>query len=188
MKNIQNQRSEKNRRKKYFCRIFDEKHFSIEMSMKIDFSKIDFHWHFNGKIFFVKKSGFFLKLNFFQDFFLFRKKSSEKIFLSISIRNFPRIPKIILRNSCDEYKDPKNKKIAFFYIKSTDLNLKYPQLCESFVHSASSWKHGVWDPTVQEIHEIYSSERHIRRQISFIIHNSLRSCSIVLKMRKMDSL
>ena len=41
---------------------------------------------------------------------------------------------------------------------------------------------------VQEIHEIYPSERHIRGQIPSQIHNSLRSCLIALKVRKMESL
>ena len=43
------------------------------------------------------------------------KKRFEKIFLSISIRNFLRIPKIALRNSCDEFKASKNKKSKFLY-------------------------------------------------------------------------
>ena len=50
---------------------------------------------------------------FFRDFFVFQKKSFEKIFSPISIRNFPRIPKISLRNSCDEYKNRKIKKSVF---------------------------------------------------------------------------
>ena len=51
----------------------------------------------------------------------------------MSIQNFPKIPKITLRNSCDEHKDPKNKKVRFFYAKPTDLDLRQPQLGESFV-------------------------------------------------------
>ena len=52
---------------------------------------------------------------FFRDFFVFQKKSFEKIFLPISIRNLLRNPKIILRKSCGEFKDPYQKKSKFFY-------------------------------------------------------------------------
>ena len=52
---------------------------------------------------------------FFRDFFVFQKKSFEKIFLPISIRNLLRNPKIILRKSCGEFKDPYQKKVKFFY-------------------------------------------------------------------------
>ena len=53
---------------------------------------------------------------FFRDFFVFQKKSFEKIFLPISIRNLLRNPKIILKKSCGEFKDPYQKKAKFFYI------------------------------------------------------------------------
>jgi len=82
---------------------------------------------------------------FFRDFFVFQKKSFEKIFLSISIRNFPRIPKIALRNSCDEYKDPKYKKIRFFSSKCTDLTVNlvnplYNSVLSASVNIASAYK------------------------------------------------
>ena len=95
--------------------------------------------------FFEKKLNFFRNIftfskNFSQDFQIFQLKSTffiktpqnifsqllsrffssrfffwENIFSPISIRNFPRIPKITLRKSCDEFKASKNKKSTFFY-------------------------------------------------------------------------
>ena len=49
----------------------------------------------------------------FQDFFLVLKKIYfRKIFLPISIQNFPRIPKIVLRKPCDEPKHAKTSTIV----------------------------------------------------------------------------
>ena len=50
---------------------------------------------------------------FFQDFFLVLKKIYfRKIFLPISIQNFPRIPKIVLRKPCEESKHAKTSTIV----------------------------------------------------------------------------
>ena len=56
-----------------------------------------------------------LFLNFFQDFFHLEIFFWEKIFFTISIRNFPRNPKIILRKSCDEFKYSKNGNSKCYY-------------------------------------------------------------------------
>ena len=48
---------------------------------------------------------------FFQNFFLNEKILKKSIWIfSISIQNFPKIPKIILRTACDYSKDAKNSK------------------------------------------------------------------------------
>jgi len=72
-------------------------------------------------------------VSFSQKIFELEKIFSWKIFFPISIQNFPRIPKITLRNSCDEYKGPKNEKTLFLCIKSTDPTSGQPQLGDSFV-------------------------------------------------------
>ena len=56
-------------------RFFDEKIFSIEMSMKIDFLKNRFSFTFQWKNIFSSKN---LKLDFFQDFFFISKKKFRK--------------------------------------------------------------------------------------------------------------
>ena len=45
-------------------------------------------------------------------FFVLKKKYFRKIFLPISIQNFPRIPKIVLRKPCDEPKHAKTSTIV----------------------------------------------------------------------------
>ena len=47
---------------------------------------------------------------------MFDEKFSTKNYCSpIPIPNFPKIPKIILRKPCDEFKYEKNKKLHFFH-------------------------------------------------------------------------
>ena len=58
------------------------------------------------------------KFRLFQFFFRSQKKFSEKYFLTISMQNFIRIPKIILKKTCDQSKDTKNKKYGFFSLFS----------------------------------------------------------------------
>ena len=71
----------------------------------------------------------------------------------MSMQNFPRIPKITLRNSCDEYKDPKNEN-PLFCLKSTD-DRSDPQLGDSFVHQCR-----VFGPRSRdEIHVQYALEQ-----------------------------
>ena len=67
------------------------------------FQNFDFLSEKNLKIFFI----------FFQDCFLVLKKIYfQKIFLPISIQNFLRIPKIVLRKPCDEPKHAKTSTIV----------------------------------------------------------------------------
>ena len=51
----------------------------------------------------------------FSRFFPIFKKDLIKIFFTMSMRNFPKIPKIILRKSCEQVKDTKNEKVSFLY-------------------------------------------------------------------------
>ena len=75
--------------------------FSIE---KLIFSSKNFTW--KNRFFYWKNENFSKKSFsiFFKKIFHLEKKKFSKIFLSISIRNFPKIPKIALRKSCDACK------------------------------------------------------------------------------------
>ena len=62
---------------------------------------------------FLSEKNLKICFNFFQDFFLVSKKIYfRKIFLPISIQNFPRIPKIVLRKPCEESKHAKTSTIV----------------------------------------------------------------------------
>ena len=109
------------RSKKYFSRPKKIENFSYEKvndkwkfqifeeKMKFPFF-IDFFIGFLSKCFWSRKifSGFFRKI------FHLEKICFFKIFFTTPTQNFPKNPKIILRNSCDELKDTKNIKCDFF--------------------------------------------------------------------------
>ena len=59
--------------------------------------------------------------NFFRDFFLFRKNIFWEFFLSKSIRNFPKIPKIAFRKAGNERKCSKNAKSSFLNTESENV-------------------------------------------------------------------
>jgi len=54
-------------------------------------------------------------VSFSRKFFDLEKIFFRKIFFAISIPNFPRNPKIILRKSCNEFKVVKNSATKFLY-------------------------------------------------------------------------
>ena len=65
----------------------------------------------------LKKSWKIMKnkiVSFSRIFFYLEKTFFRKIFFAISIPNFPRNPKIILRKSCNEFKVVKNNDSKFF--------------------------------------------------------------------------
>ena len=109
--------------------IFFSKHIFFEMKKnrekkcfekKWDFFCKNRFWDFfqlksHLKSVFFKKISFFLKNIFSRDFFSFQKNRFFEKPIPISIRNFIRNPKIILRKSCDKFKFVKNKESGFFY-------------------------------------------------------------------------
>ena len=58
----------------------------------------------------------------FWDFFISKKKSHKFSEHLMSMQNFPRIPKIALRKSCDEFKATKNNKNRVFTQIFLDFN------------------------------------------------------------------
>ena len=79
-----------------------------------NFQILYFHWLFHRKFsvfFFISKNNF---LVFCSDFFSFWKNNVLILFFTISIRNFPKIPKIILRKSREQVKNTKNSKCQVF--------------------------------------------------------------------------
>ena len=85
--------------------------FGIFGKFRIDIVKNKFE-----TIFFQneKKSEQKTKTIFFEKMFSSRKKFSEIFWTPMSIQNFPKIPKIILRKSADEPKDAKTDLRHFF--------------------------------------------------------------------------
>ena len=79
-----------------------------------DFSKI-----------FKKKSNIFKNI-FFEKIFSSRKKISKFFWTPMSIRNFPKIPKIILIKSADQAKGEKNpfSKLATTFCAGSDVLLR----------------------------------------------------------------
>ena len=53
-------------------------------------------------------------LSFYSDFFPFRKNMFLILFFAMSIRNFPKIPKIVLRKSREQAKNTKNENVQVF--------------------------------------------------------------------------
>ena len=90
-----------------------ERNFFVEKNPKTFWSKI-----FGPKFFSTKM---------FSDFFR-RKMFSQKTFRSpIPTPNFPKIPKIMLRKPCDDYKQTKTSKNHLSYVFSPNLRRRgYP--------------------------------------------------------------
>ena len=119
--------------KNIFSRYKNDENFSMKKSMKIEKSKIsiflkkcrhfgffDFHWLFHRKkidIFLISKKYFCF---FAQIFFSFWKNIFSNLFFTISIRNFPKIPKIVLRKLREQGKNTKSTKCQVFVQILTD--------------------------------------------------------------------
>ena len=82
---------------------------NLEIPKILIFQNFDFLSEKNLKIF----------SNFPQDFFGLEKIFFKKLFSPMSIQNFFRIPKIVLRNSCDEPNYAKTSTIVCLYIWNT---------------------------------------------------------------------
>ena len=85
----------------FFWIFWNFENFKILNFGNFEILKFSKFWFFKIFIFFVRKKSE-NSFKFFQDFFLVLKKIYfRKIFLPISIQNFPRIPKIVLRKPCE---------------------------------------------------------------------------------------
>ena len=108
----------KNFPKKSFEKAMKNQHFDISIFFpeKIEISKfwffIDFSKDFFRKIFGLEKYFF----DFFDNIFWSWKFLFVCGFFCMSIRNFIRNQKVILRKSCDHSKDTKNRKTFFFLL------------------------------------------------------------------------
>ena len=111
-------RDQKNFEKKSMKKSMKNENFEISIfsGKNRNFEIFIFHWLFHRKqvrtFFGLEKYVF----DFFDKFFWSRTKIFFDGFFAMSMRNFPRNPKIILRKSYEHYKNTKSKKWTFFLI------------------------------------------------------------------------